>query len=1408
MSSMPVQSNQGWLDTQWSDRNIVTVINSGNTQLSNFQVHVTLGSTFDFTKTNSDGSDIRFTTDDGVTEISFWIETWDAVNHTASLWLKAPMVPVGGINLYMYYGNANAASTSSGETTFEFFDDFEVDTPAFGYYNLGAPDTVMVQDQPWETAAPHTMSVVQNNSGGYAYSGYYGLQADCGGVGLALSNDLKTWTKQTSPLFLNGRWPSVLKVGDIFYMLYTKDFCATSYIVLAESSDGINFIDVKTIVESEVDTTNQNPNLFYNTNDGNYYIYWFNGVASSNYIRARSATTIENLDDPTSETIVLQNSLIMAPTNILAAPNMMFHDGTYFLSTESQDSNGNWTTLVYGSTAPTSGFFILPGSPTLVDGSACMFQHIFGTELHEYFCKQNTTTGIWTLDHRVADMTAGQTIVPGQNSFDPIKWLPTGGSWTISTGTTQQNGTVGGVMQGTIGLSARETLHSIYNGNDYVMEVYGKQVSGRLWGVGIRAKDQNNLYSVNLYDDLNGTNNLYLYDWVNGSASVLNKTAVGVITPKAWHKLTVKTHGNAINVYKNDILTLQTSSSEYATGAIALYGEQNTVAQFNNLLVRKYTDVEPIAIVNIGTPLTVSAPQFSPGSLVGGGVSQGIVILSSPAPVGGTLVSLSSSDPLMASVPATVLVLGGETSATFTINTNPTLSTNLLNITATYGASSQTSVLTVTPPLGVNWLDVAWTNRSEIAIVNSSETALSNFQVHVTLDGTFDFAKAKADGSDVRFTTGDGFTLIPFWLETWDPANHKASMWVKASTIPTAGTTLYMYYGNSVVASASNGTATFEFFDNFDSGSTNFDPGKWTATGGTWTVAAAAVQQDGTIGAVMQGSIGSSVRQALRSTYTGTDYVLEAYGKQLSGRLWGLGVQSADQNNLYSINLYEDIDGANNLYAYDWVNGSASVLNKSAVGVINPNAWYKLAVKAHGNAIEVYKDGVLTLQTSSPDFAAGAVALYGEQNTVAQFNNVLVRKYASVEPTVTVMGSPLTVNSLQLNPANLVGGGVSQGTVVLSGVAPSGGVVIALNSSNPLAVNVPATVAVPSGASSASFTMNTSVVSSPALVTISSGYGGSSQTATITINAQPVEGWLDPAWNSRSAVTVVNPSGTDLSNFQVHVILDNTFDFTKANNDGSDVRFTTSDGFTLVPFWVETWDAVNHKASVWVKAPTVPTAGTTLYMYYGNFVTTSASNGTATFEFFDDFDSGSTNFDTGKWAATAGTWAIANTTTQQNGTTGGVLQGTIGNSLRQALRSTYTGSDYVLEAYGKQVSGRVMGLGVRSTDQNNLYSINLYEDLDGTNNLYAYDWVSGNASTLNNAAVGVVNINAWYKLGVRVHGSAIDVYKDDVLMLQTSSSRYIAGAIALYGEQNTVAQFNNVLVRKYASVEPTTTVTP
>ncbi len=95
--------------------------------------------------------------------------------------------------------------------------------------------------------------------------------------------------------------------------------------------------------------------------------------------------------------------------------------------------------------------------------------------------------------------------------------------------------------------------------------------------------------------------------------------------------------------------------------------------------------------INRTATLTVMAPEaaltsvsVSPASVQGGVSSTGTVTLSGPAPAGGAVVTLTSSNTAAAQVPASVTVLAGATTATFTATTSPVASNTAVTITALY----------------------------------------------------------------------------------------------------------------------------------------------------------------------------------------------------------------------------------------------------------------------------------------------------------------------------------------------------------------------------------------------------------------------------------------------------------------------------------------------------------------------------------------------------------------------------------------------------------------------------------------------------------------------------------------------------------------------------------------------------
>jgi uncharacterized repeat protein (TIGR03803 family) len=106
--------------------------------------------------------------------------------------------------------------------------------------------------------------------------------------------------------------------------------------------------------------------------------------------------------------------------------------------------------------------------------------------------------------------------------------------------------------------------------------------------------------------------------------------------------------------------------------------------------------VDPVAPAPPAPLPTLTGLTLAPSAVVGGQSSIGTVTLGGPAPSGGAIVALSSSSPTVASVPATVTVPGGATSASFVVSTKPTKRTKTTTITASHNSSSVSTTLTVT----------------------------------------------------------------------------------------------------------------------------------------------------------------------------------------------------------------------------------------------------------------------------------------------------------------------------------------------------------------------------------------------------------------------------------------------------------------------------------------------------------------------------------------------------------------------------------------------------------------------------------------------------------------------------------------------------------------------------------------
>jgi hypothetical protein len=201
--------------------------------------------------------------------------------------------------------------------------------------------------------------------------------------------------------------------------------------------------------------------------------------------------------------------------------------------------------------------------------------------------------------------------------------------------------------------------------------------------------------------------------------------------------------------------------------------------------------------------------------------------------------------------------------------------------------------------------------------------------------------------------------------------------------------------------------------------------------------------------------------------------------------------------------------------------------------------------------------------------------------------------------TLTLLRSP-TPTALTLNPDTVQGGQPSIGTVTLSRAVPPPGpptVVVTLASDNPAVATVPASIQIPAGATSGTFTVTTLVQPLDGVANISASLNGLTQTATLTVTALPGNATFDPTLGAPRCATPSNvcDTGPDLVLGRDNIAggaepnQPNTLQSSCA--DGMDGAFhfdesldrlsiATADGTPL-----SAGKVVNVEAAVWVSSP-------------------------------------------------------------------------------------------------------------------------------------------------------------------------------------------------------------------------------
>jgi rubrerythrin len=202
-----------WWNFDWGYRRKLTFDNSGQSEdLINFPILLNLSkSNFDYSKTEPDGTDLRFIDKNGITELKYHIEDWNASGYSY-VWVKVTKINGGSSSdhIWMYYGNSGALDVQDVNGTYDenYFMVQHLNETSSTHYDStsnnfdGNPFAGVIQD------AKGKMDGADRFDGIDDY-------VNIGGLGTALNNEMNItitlWVKPDSDI---GNWRNPLSFGN------------------------------------------------------------------------------------------------------------------------------------------------------------------------------------------------------------------------------------------------------------------------------------------------------------------------------------------------------------------------------------------------------------------------------------------------------------------------------------------------------------------------------------------------------------------------------------------------------------------------------------------------------------------------------------------------------------------------------------------------------------------------------------------------------------------------------------------------------------------------------------------------------------------------------------------------------------------------------------------------------------------------------------------------------------------------------------------------------------------------------------------------------------------------------------------------------------------------------------------
>jgi hypothetical protein len=213
-------------------------------------------------------------------------------------------------------------------------------------------------------------------------------------------------------------------------------------------------------------------------------------------------------------------------------------------------------------------------------------------------------------------------------------------------------------------------------------------------------------------------------------------------------------------------------------------------------------------LIAVDLPVVLSNLTVSPVSVVGGNSSTGTVTISQPAPSGGTAIDLVGESGL--TLPASVTIPAGATTATFTIGTTGVDAQVERDIAATLSGYTKHASLMVVPPssLGImfNPASVLGGSSSTGTITLNGKAgpsgivvSLSSSQPFVTVPATATVAAGQASATFTATTSDPGATASAEVTGTWGAVSGMGMLEVRGSTVEAIFDVAGIKGGNALV---------------------------------------------------------------------------------------------------------------------------------------------------------------------------------------------------------------------------------------------------------------------------------------------------------------------------------------------------------------------------------------------------------------------------------------------------------------------------------------------------------------------------------------------------------------------------------------------------------------------------------